>query len=310
MSKEDSKEEEAATSVEEEVCANCGIAAAGDDIKLKTCACKLVKYCTVNCQKIHRSQHKKNCKMGLVKLRDDNLFKMPDGSHLGECPLCCLPLSLDPELSSLFSCCSQMICDGCSYANQMRDEESTANPRCPFCREPYAMSMEEAERNVAKRIKAGDPVAFRQKGIDAKMAGNYNVALDYLTKAAKMGDAVAHYVLGVMYHQGGGVEQDMKKAIHHYEEAAIGGHTEARHNLGTIENNNYLRYERAVKHYIIAASLGFDRSLSALQDLYKNGKVKKEDLAAAYRAHHAAVEATKSSQREEAKGAATVVNGI
>lgn len=70
MSKEDSKEEEeAAASVEEEVCANCGIAAAGDDIKLKSCACKLVKYCTVNCQKNHRPQHKKMCKMGLAKSR-------------------------------------------------------------------------------------------------------------------------------------------------------------------------------------------------------------------------------------------------
>ena len=302
--KEDSKKEEAgAASVEEEVCANCGIAAAGDDIKLKTCACKLVKYCTVSCQKNHRPQHKKACKMGLAKLRDDNLFKMPDGSHLGECPLCCLPLSLDLELSSLTSCCSELICDGCCYANA----KSNGGERCPFCREPYAMSMEEAERNVAKRIKAGDPVAFRQKGIEAKIAGNYIVALDYLTKAAKMGDAESHYQLGEMHYAAQGMERDMKKAIYHYEEAAIGGHTTARHNLGTFENNNYLRYDRAVKHYIIAASLGFDPSLSALQDLYKIGRVKKEDLAAAFRAHHAAVEGTKSSQREEAKGAETVV---
>ena len=67
-----------------------------------------------------------------------------------------------------------------------------------------------------------------------------------------------------------------------------------------------------MKHFIIAASLGCDMSLATLQNLYKHGRVKKEDLAAAYRAHHAAVEATKSSQREEAKGAdlrALIVDG-
>lgn len=311
MSKEDSKEEEAAASVEEEVCANCGIAAAGDDIKLKSCACKLVKYCTVNCQKNHRPQHKKMCKMGLAKLRDDDLFKMPDDTHLGECPLCCLPLPLDLKLNTLTSCCSKNICNGCSHANHMREKEGGLEHRCPFCRELAPGTDEEIDKNVLKRIKAGDPVAMRRKGFDARMAGNYSVALEYLMKAAKMGDAEAHMQLGYMYDSLSSCPYlDMKKAMHHYEEAAIGGHPGARNNLAAIENNIYFREERAVKHFIIAASLGCDMSLATLQNLYKHGRVKKEDLAAAYRAHHAAVEATKSSQREEAKGADTVVNGI
>ena len=43
-------------------CANCG--KHGDDtVKLKDCtACRLVKYCGVDCQKAHRKQHKKACK--------------------------------------------------------------------------------------------------------------------------------------------------------------------------------------------------------------------------------------------------------
>ena len=164
----------------DEVCAACGKAEV-DDIKLRRCtACKLVKYCSVDCQKNHRPKHKKECKKRAAEFRDDKLFTKPDESHLGECPICCLPLSNDPDKSTMNSCCCKAICDGCGYANQKRDAESQVHPKCPFCREPYAMSMEEAERNVAKRIKAGDPVAFRQKGIDAKMAGNYNVALDYL----------------------------------------------------------------------------------------------------------------------------------
>ena len=28
-------------------------------------------------------------------LRDELLFKQPESSHLGDCPICCLPLPLD-----------------------------------------------------------------------------------------------------------------------------------------------------------------------------------------------------------------------
>eukprot|EP00984_Skeletonema_dohrnii_P022749 scaffold11856_cov96-Skeletonema_dohrnii-CCMP3373.AAC.1 len=56
-----------------------------------------------------------------------------------------------------------------------------------------------------------------------------------------------------------------------------------------------------MKHWIIAAALGHDGSLDALKDRYKDGLVSKEDFAAALRAHQAAVDATKSPQREEAE---------
>ena len=284
----------------DDVCASCGKAAV-DQIKLKKCACNLVKYCNFDCQKNHRSQHKKMCKKGLAKLRDDDLFKMPDETHLGECPICCLPLSLDLELSFLTSCCSKNICNGCVYANRKREREGGLEHRCPYCRDPSPNSDEECDKNVMKRIKAGDPVAIRRKGFHARMAGNYSLALEYLMKAAKMGDVEAHMQLGYMYDSLSSCPYlDFKKAMHHYEEAAIGGHPGARNNLAAIENNIYSREERAVKHFIIAASLGNDLSLATLQNLYKHGRVKKEELAAAYRAHHAAVEATKSREREVA----------
>ena len=52
-----------------------------------------------------------------------------------------------------------------------------------------------------------------------------------------------------------------------------------------------------MKHWIIAANLGYDESIKALKEAYKGGDVSKEDLAAALRAHQAAVDATKSPQR-------------
>ena len=57
--------------------------------------------------------------------------------------------------------------------------------------------------------------------------------------------------------------------------------------------------KRAVKHWMIAAKLGHDDSLYALKEGYKKGDVSKEDFAAALRGHQAAVDATKSPQREK-----------
>ena len=82
------------------MCASCGKAAV-DDVKLKKCACDIVKYCSVDCQKNHRPQHKKACKKRLAQIRDAKLFTQNEISHLGECPICCLPLPLEMSKSGL-----------------------------------------------------------------------------------------------------------------------------------------------------------------------------------------------------------------
>jgi hypothetical protein len=56
-----------------------------------------------------------------------------------------------------------------------------------------------------------------------------------------------------------------------------------------------------VKHLIIAANLGYEKSLVPLKKAYREGLVSKEDLAAALRAHQAALDATKSPKRDEAE---------
>jgi TPR repeat protein len=151
-----------------------------------------------------------------------------------------------------------------------------------------------------KRIKANDPDALREMGAKHDSDGDYESAFKFYTKAAELGNVEAHYHLSASYHNGEGVEKDEKKELYHLEEAAIGGHPSARYNLGIAEGKNG-RIERSVKHFIIAASLGHDDSLKALKQLYAAGLVSKEDFAAALRAHQAAVDATKSPQREVAQ---------
>eukprot|EP00984_Skeletonema_dohrnii_P011403 scaffold4542_cov150-Skeletonema_dohrnii-CCMP3373.AAC.8 len=129
---------------------------------------------------------------------------------------------------------------------------------------------------------------------------DYDNALDYLTKAAELGDVKAHYHLSLLYGEGKGVEKDEKKEIYHLEVAVLAGHPRARHNLGCYEEGNG-RIDRAVKHWIIAANLGLDEAIQALKVYYANGEVRKDEFAAALRVHQAAVNATKSPQREAAE---------
>ena len=280
-------------------CACCGTAG-GDDIKLKKCtACYLVKYCSVKCQKEHRPKHKRECKKRAAELRDELLFKQPESSSSGDCPICCLPLPIDPKKSTFYSCCSNKICMGCSLANQIREIERRLQQKCPFCREVLPSTDEERNVQMMKRVEANDPVAMCQMGTKRCHKGDYKAAFEYWTKAVALGDVEAHHQLSIMYREGIFVVKDWKRALYHMEEAAIGGHPDARHNLAYFEDING-QHITAVKHYVIAAKLGFDDSLKNVKTLYEEGRVSKDVFSAALLGYQAAIEATKSPQREEA----------
>ena len=299
-------------------CASCGIAEI-DDVKLRDCdGCDLVRYCSDECQQIHKSEHDEACKKRTAELRDELLFKQPESSHLGDCPICSLPLYGTKTVEN--TCCSKSICNGCVYANYIRFSRQYS---CPFCREPLPANDEEYDKRRMKRVEMNDPSAMYNYGLTQFGKKEYQNAFEHWTKAAELGNIEAHYKLSQLYHQGIGVEKDIGKEIYHLEEAAIGGHPEARHNLGCMEWNHGIaaslqaflsidrheniygniegKAERAVKHWMIAATQGCDLSIKSLMKEFKDGEVSKEDLAAALRAHHAAVDATKSEQRKKAE---------
>ena len=115
-----------------------------------------------------------------------------------------------------------------------------------------------------KRVGANDPAAMTQMGKARSKEGDYDSAFKYFTKAAKVGDAEAHFNLSGMYMKGEGVEKDYTKEIYHLEEAAIRGHAYARHHLGLYDGRSG-RIERAAKHFTIAANLGYDDSIQTLK---------------------------------------------
>ena len=94
-----------------ECCAECGKA----DVRLEACqACKLVKYCNVNCQVAHRLKHKKACRIRAAQLFDKRLFSEPPPRE--DCPICMLILPLLPDEWAYMTCCGKTICSGCSIA--------------------------------------------------------------------------------------------------------------------------------------------------------------------------------------------------
>ncbi len=206
----------------------------------------------------------------------------------------------DPKKSTLTSCCSKSICDGCNYANQKREAEGRLEQKCLFCRKAVPKTEEEWNERLMKRIEANDPVAMREMGAVKYKEGDYKSSFEYYTKAAALGDAHAHYQSSFLYREGkGGVEKDKKRELLHLKEAAIGGNPGARHNLGCKEMKNG-QYDRAAKHFIIASKLGYDKSLKCLREIYKAGLMSKDDFEAALRSYQIAIAETKSPQRVEA----------
>ncbi len=277
-------------------CANCGVAEV-DDIQLEDCdGCDLVKYCSDKCMEVHREHHEEECQKRAQELHDRKLFRQPDGGFLGECPLCFLPMPLDPQKSTFYSCCSILICNGCCHANEM----SVWNHNCPFCREPPPEDDEEDKKRLMKRVKANDPAALRFIGTERFYEGDHGAAVEYWKKAAELEEIRSHYELSCLYGEGNGVKKNEEKAVYHAEQAAIGGHPDARYNLGCTEGDNG-NIERAVKHFIIAANLGCETSMKELWSEYKDGNITKEELEATLRTHKVAIDATKSPEREAAE---------
>ena len=213
-------------------CASCGIAEA-DDITLKECAtCDLVRYCSDECQENHASQNEVACKKRAAELRDELLFKQPDSSHLGDCPICCLPMPLDAAKSTMQACCSKIVCNGCSHANKLREIERMLAPgtkegrleyKCSFCREPVLSTMEEHHKQRMKRIEVNDPVAMFSWGLEQYYKADYSSAFEYFTRAAELGELDAHYTLSLMYYNGHGVEKDTEKKMYHAEGLLLAG---------------------------------------------------------------------------------------
>jgi hypothetical protein len=159
-------------------CASCSVAQV-DDIKLNKCpGCDLVRYCSNKCQREHRPKHDATCNERAAELRDEILFRQSESSHFGDCPICVIPLPIDPAHSSMYPCCCKMICNGCVYAYRIREFEENLQHKCPFCRQPTPDTPAEVDIRVMKRVKVNDTGALCFMGNRRYHEGDYGVAFE------------------------------------------------------------------------------------------------------------------------------------
>ena len=289
-------------------CANCG-KAESIAINLKRCtACKMVKYCSRDCQVAHRSKHKKACKRRAAELFDEELFQdPPDGP---ECPICMLPLPLDPTSLVFQSCCGQTLCLGCVHAQikeDVRNGKCKEEGACEFCRTPHAPTYKEELDRLNKGVERNNANSMEQLALyylDGEMGFQKNLlkAMELFQKAGELGCANAYGRLGLIYWDSfecQGLEKDNNKAKHYWELGAIGGDIGLRHNLACLEERNGDEI-RACKHFLICAKAGYEPSLDPLKIGFQNGVITKDEYSVALRAYQKQSEDRKSAMRDEA----------
>ena len=274
-------------------CASCG---EGSD-NLKACtACKIVKYCNVQCQKAHRSKHKKACREWAAELFDEALFKQPPPNE--ECPICFLRLPNKASLRTYQSCCGKYLCNACTFGSAGEKKEGFP---CPFCRKPVCGSYDEVINRLKARVDVGDAHACHNLA-SHYAEGTLGVqdmaqAIVLSTRASELGLADANFTMGCLYYDGTNLEQDTKKGIHYFQLAAMGGHVTARVRLAENEYNSD-NTRRAMKHFIIAAKAGDDMSLKNVKSGYSSGYVTKEEFGQTLRAHKESNDDMRSNERE------------
>ena len=282
-------------------CANCG--KDEDDIKLKSCsACKLVKYCSRDCQIAHRPQHKKECKKRAKELHEERLFEQPP--PLEDCPICMVRLPHAHKARMYMNCCGKVICTGCTFAEIKSKAAKRKDNVCPFCR-TVARKPEESIKQFKKRMELDDAIAICHMG-GYYSEGQYGLqrdhakALELWHRAAELGHTDAYYNIGDAYKNGRGVERDEKKSKYYYELSAIGGCVEARHILGCSKEADSGNMNRALKHWMIAVKDGDLGSLEKVKRMCNVGFATKDDYAKALQSYQAYVDEIKTVQRDEA----------
>ena len=274
-------------------------AACGKESDLKTCnGCKSVKYCNRECQISHRPQHKKQCQQRAAELLDEALFKQPPPRK--DCAICMHQLPIAEE-TVYKNCCGKTICIGCLYG---QIKASNAKPQrlpnlpCPFCRLQPSFSYKEGKERFKKRMELGDADAFFTVGTEYMYGDNgtrqdIKKALEMYSRAIELGSIEAHNKIGILYSDGKYLPKDSKKMMYHFQQGAIKGCEYARYHIG-VEEYKMGRKDRALKHWVIGATIGHKGSLDNVKAVGTRAQYE-----VALRGYQAYLDEAKSEKRDK-----------
>jgi len=110
---------------------------------------------------------------------------------------------------------------------------------------------------------------------------DYKKAIEYYLMAIEKGNDIAIHNIGDMYRHGHGVKKDYNKAIEYYLMAIEKGNASALNNLGYMYEHGKgvaVDYKRAIEYYLMAIEKGNDvNAMLNLGDMYENGNGVKTD---------------------------------
>jgi TPR repeat protein len=123
-----------------------------------------------------------------------------------------------------------------------------------------------------------------------------------LHRAAELGSADAYHNLGVIYKEGfesyEGIRKDDIKAKQYLEKGAMGGCVTSRLNLGCMDADTG-SFDRAIKHWLIAASGGEINAVNCLKRAMTDGKATRDHYAQALRGYEKYLNDVRSDQRDQ-----------
>ena len=243
---------------------------------LLTCGqCKSAKYCSIQCQKDDREDHKFLCKtftiIQLPLLAGNSNFSFPQRGDVAGCsvvtefklppppPICaiCRYTMRLVQQEQYLPCCGQRLCHGCARENQRE--------KCPFCKAEFQGSYDEN----------WDRAELRPDAESIYMVGNRltdpHAKLQKIIISADAGYFLAKNNLATRYLYGeGGLSTNREAALKLYLEAAEMGHTGSRYAAAMIYKSNH-NILTATAHFAISASLGHDGALKELLWAYITG---------------------------------------
>jgi hypothetical protein len=212
------------------ICAKDGCGALIDESK-KCSRCRLVFYCSRDCQKADWKVHKPKCN-ATVEEKAAQDARANKQSRLGaagvrasksadnvaaekECPIC-FDLLVDP-----LSPCPEQLAHRCCRVcvEKMRKH---GLPACPLCRAPMQDAEELFHEVMQLHLRA-------ERAVGEAKAGLQRQCIDMMRRVLEVDPhhAVSMYNLGFYYRRGEGVEKDAVQAVQWYRKAAVQGYAPA-----------------------------------------------------------------------------------
>ncbi|MCL2281819.1 MAG: sel1 repeat family protein [Fibromonadales bacterium] len=131
--------------------------------------------------------------------------------------------------------------------------------------------------------------AYNYMGVNCFNQKDYQEAMRYYKLAFEKGNCNAAGNIGVLYHDGLGVEQNNKLALHWNEQAiALGNKSVGILRRVGVESDELNLYDKAFNYYTAASELGDDTANNNLGMMYYNGKGVNRDLQLAIKYFRAA----------------------